>query len=51
MYKNDFVKAYMYCYGSTKKEALQVFKTTNKKYQDAIIECFKHDARSAFYND
>lgn len=51
MYKDDFVKAYIYCFGSTKKEALQVFKITDKKYQNAIIECFKHDVHSAFYND
>lgn len=51
MYKDDFIKAYTYCYGGTKKEALQAFKTTNKKYQNAIIKCFKHDAQSAFYDD
>lgn len=49
--KYDFVTAYTYSYGSTKKEALQVWKTTDTKYHNAIIEGFKNDARSAFYND
>lgn len=31
MCKDDFIKAYIYCFGSTKKEALQIFKTTDKK--------------------
>lgn len=53
MYYNkcDFIKAYTYSYGSTKKEAFRVWKTTDKKYHDAIIECFKNDARAAFYDD
>lgn len=51
MYKDDFIKAYIYCFGSTKKEALQVFKTTDKKYHNLVIESFKQDARKAFYND
>lgn len=51
MYKDNFVKAYIYNFRSTKKEALQAFKTTDRKYQNAIIESFKHDARSAFNDD
>lgn len=51
MYKNDFIKAYTYCYGSTKKEALQVWKITDTKYHNAIIEGFKNNVRSSFYND
>lgn len=51
MYKDDFINAYIYAFGSTKKEALQIWKTTDAKYYNAIIEGFKNDVQSAFYND
>lgn len=49
--KEDFIKAYVYMYGSTKKKALEVFKTADKSYISAIVYAFKRNAQAAFYED
>jgi len=49
--KNDFITAYMWMYGSSKKEAEQVYRKVNKEYQEAIIDGFKQNAKQAFIND
>ncbi len=49
--KNDFISAYIYAYGSTKKEAEKAYKTASPEYIAAIIEGHKRDARAGFYND
>lgn len=49
--KEDFIKAYVYMYRSTKKKALEVYKTADKNYISAIIYAFKRDAQKAFYED
>lgn len=49
--KTEFIIAYVYMYGSTKKAAEKVYKTADKQYISAIIDGFKQDAKIAFYND
>lgn len=49
--KEDFIKAYIYMYGSTKKKALEVYNSTDKDYISAIIYAFKRNAKEGFYHD
>ena len=49
--KREFVNAYMWMYGATKKEAEQAYKKVNKEYQEAIRDGFKQNAKQAFIND
>lgn len=54
--KADFITAYSYTYGSTRKHAETVYKNVvvkegNTKYMSLIIEGYKQDGRKAFYND
>lgn len=46
-----FVSAYRYLYGATIAEAEKTYKTADASYTWSIVESFKTDARSAFYND
>ena len=48
---NEFINAYCYCYGATKKEAKEVYKSASKQYIRAVIESFEQDSRKAFYED
>ena len=48
---NEFITAYIAVYGGTKKAAAKVWRETNLKYHQAVIESFKHDARAGFYED
>ena len=51
MEKIQFIEAYCYCYGASKKRAQEVYKTADKGYISAIIESMKTDSKKAFYND
>ena len=46
-----FINAYIALYGGTKDNARRVWRATDKKYHDLIIESFKQNAHEAFYND
>ena len=48
---NIFINAYIALYGGTKDNARRVWRATDKKYHDLIIESFKQNAHEAFYND
>ena len=48
---NIFINAYIALYGGTKDNARRVWRTTDKKYHDLIIESFKQNSHKAFYND
>ena len=50
-YKNQFLQAFCYCYGETKKCALETYKTATIEYITAVIESAKQDTHKAFYND
>lgn len=47
----SFVSAYRYCYGATIQEAEKAYRNADASYTWAVVESFKTDARSAFYND
>lgn len=47
----DFINAYIYAYGATKKEAEKAYKAASVNYIKAIIEGYRQDTRKAFYND
>lgn len=49
--KNDFIKAFCYCYGVSKKNALSVYKSASIKYIKAVIDSYNNDVKKAFYND
>ena len=49
--KNDFINAFIYCYGSTRKDAEKAYKNATPEYIQAIIDSMKQDARGAFYQD
>lgn len=49
--KNDFITAYMYSYGATRKEAEKVWKNATPGYKAAIIDGWKAENKKAFYND
>ena len=54
--KSEFVKAYCYSYGTTKKHAEFMYKKVvieegNTAYYNAIIDGYRKDCRKAFYND
>lgn len=49
--KQDFIKAFCYCFGSTKKEAERTYKTTTESYKQEVIKGYKQDARKAFTAD
>lgn len=50
-YKNQFISAYCYCYGATRKKALEIFKNATVDYIIAVIESQKLDTHNAFFND
>lgn len=53
--KEKFIRAYMYEYGTTKKEALKVYRdcinSGNIGYITAIIDLYDDQCKLAFYND
>lgn len=51
MTKSEFITAYCYSYGSTKKEAEKVYKAATPAYIAAVIESRRHDVKAAMYED
>jgi hypothetical protein len=49
--KAEFINAYIYSYGTTKKQAEKAYKEASAAYIAAIIDSYHQDARKAFYND
>lgn len=49
--QNDFVKAYCWVFGSTKKQAEKVYNTADKSYIAAIVYAFERNAQAGFYHD
>lgn len=48
---NDFIAAYTWAYGETKKKAREVYKKANEEYKRAIIDEYKNNCRKVFYED
>lgn len=51
IFKSDFITAYCYAYGATKKAALQAWKISNDSYKREIIAGYKEECKKRFYND
>lgn len=53
--KKDFINAYTWMYGSTKKQAEQTYRRAMEiadyGYIKEIINCFEENAKKAFYAD
>ena len=49
--KKMFINAYVWMYGVTKKEAMEVYKITDADYHNAIVKCFLDNAKASFYTD
>lgn len=53
--KNDFIRAYQYEYGASKKKALSVWneccKSKNHSYICALVECYNSEVNKSFYCD
>ena len=53
--KNQFVDAYVWLYGSTKKEAGKAYsramEIADYSYIKEIIACFENNAKKSFYED
>ena len=53
--KDKFIRAYMYSFGTTKKEAVQTYKECIRNgktgYIAAIIQGYEQDSCKAFYED
>ena len=49
--KQEFLNAYIWMFGATKKEALKAWKQASESYKQAIIEGYHGNAQKAFYND
>lgn len=53
--KNNFMEAYVWMYGSTKKKANEVFRRAMEiadyDYIKEVIACYESNAQKSFYND
>ena len=53
--KNQFIAAYTWMYGSTKKVAERIYKSAMEcadyKYIREVVACFEDNARRSFYDD
>lgn len=49
--KEDFIKAYIWMYGGTKRKAMEVYRTAEESYIDNIIDAFMSNAKKSFCND
>lgn len=47
----EFITAYIWFYGTTKKQAIKVYKETDEYYHRDVIYGFKNNAKSVFYLD
>lgn len=51
MNKQRFINAYIWLFGTTKKEASKAYKTASTEYIHQIIETFENNAKRAFITD
>lgn len=51
MDRKDFIIAYIWMFGTTKKEAKEVYKTASESYIREIIHGFKKNAKVSLYYD
>lgn len=49
--KKMFIDAYIAMFGSTKKQANEVYKNSDNAYKNVIVTWFNNQSKAAFYND
>lgn len=49
--KKNFIDAYIFYYGGTKKNALEAYKSSSEEYVKNLIDGYMGQAKSSFYND
>lgn len=49
--KQEFITAYCYSFGCSKKEAEKTYRTATENYKQEIIKGFKQDSKQAFIDD
>ena len=49
--KKMFVEAYIAMFGTTKKQANEVYKNSDNTYKNAVINWFNNQSKVTFYND
>ena len=49
--KRDFQEAYKWIFGQTLAKGAEVWKTASAEYCDSVVEAYKNNFRSAFYED
>ena len=53
--KNDFIVAYTWIFGCTKKRAATIYREEkakkNTSFIQSVITCFQNNAKRAFYSD
>ena len=47
----SFIQAYRYLYGATIEQAEKAYKAAEPSYTWTVVDSWKYDARSSFYND
>ena len=51
MNKTLFINAYIWIFGTTRKDAVEAWKTLSNDYKEIIIETYENNFKSSFYND
>ena len=49
--QKEFIAAYVWMYGGTKKAAQDIYKRADPKYIQEIVSAYKKNCFLAFYND
>ena len=49
--KSEYIKVVMYCYGMTKKEALQYIKTATPELLEELRKEYRAECKKNFYSD
>lgn len=49
--KEEFITAYCYSYGTTKKSALKAWNNSSSNYKQYIVDGYKMECKKNFYQD
>ena len=49
--KTEFINAYVWLFGISKKKASELYKTADPKYIETVINAYRKQSKLAFWND
>jgi len=49
--KTEFINAYVWMFGSSKKKASELYKTADPEYIKTVINAYRKQNKLAFWND